>query len=119
MVLHEFVPRFRYLTAITNAQYAVATFSEDHDYSDGEIVSFRVSKPFGMTEINNKQTRVISHTSNTITTEIDTSSWTPFVYPVVGQVTPPVVVPAGSGIIPTLYPSTINLEDVFDNRRVT
>jgi hypothetical protein len=114
---HRIVPRFRYITDITNAQYATVTFSEDHDYSDGEIVSFRVTPPFGMFEINNLQSRVIAHTDDAITIEIDTTFWTPFIYPVSGAVTPPVCVPSASGIIPGSYPSTVNLEDCFDNIR--
>lgn len=115
---YVFVPRFRYITDITNAQYAVITFSEDHDFIDDEIVSFRVSRPFGMIEINNLQSKVLSHTSNTITVDIDTSFWTPFVYPAtVPKYTPPVCVPVASGIRENLYISTVILEDCFDNVR--
>lgn len=112
-----FVPRFRFIIAITNAQHAEITFSEDHDYSDGEIVSFRVTQPYGMVEINNLQSTVLSHTSNTIVVDIDTMFWTPFIYPVPGKNTPPVCVPSASGIIPGSNPSTVNLEDSFDNIR--
>lgn len=118
MTLHEFVPKAKYITGITNALNAVVTCSDDHNFSDGEIVSFRVSRDFGMTEMNNKQTRVLSHTNTSITTDIDSNNFTPFIYPTSAlKYTPPVVVPAGSGIIPDSYPATVNLEDVFDNRR--
>ena len=114
---YRFVPRYRFIIAITNAQYAVITFSEDHDFLDGEIVSFRVTPPFGMSEINNLQSEVMSHTNDSITVNIDSMFWTPFIYPVSGKVTPPVCVPVGSGIIPGLYISTVLLADCFDNIR--
>lgn len=108
------VPPLAYLTGITNALQAVATFTADHDYSLGELISFRVSKPYGMYEINNMVGLVLATTSDTITVDIDTLGFTPFVYPVSGLNTPPVCVPAGSGVIPNVYPRTVNLEDVFD-----
>ncbi len=116
---YVFVPRFRFITAITNAQHAVVTFSEDHDFIDNEIVSFRVTRPFGMVEINNLQSKVLSHTNNTITVDIDSTYWTPFIYPaVVPKYTPPVCVPVASGIKEHLYIATVILEDCFDNLRV-
>lgn len=112
----NFYPSFSYVIDITNALEAVVTFSDPHEFTDGELVSFRVSKSYGMFEINNRRGRVLASTDSTITVEIDTSSMTPFVYrnPIVG--TPPIVVPAGSGIIPELYPPTVSLIDSFDDR---
>ncbi len=114
---YEFVPRYRFIVDITNAQYAVVAFSADHNFVDGEIVSFRVTPPFGMSEMNNLQTQVLSHTDDTITVNIDSSFWTPFIYPVSGKVTPPVCVPSAAGLIPGLYTPTVNLQDCFDNVR--
>lgn len=114
---YSIYPRFSYITDITKAQHAVVTFTSNHDYTDGEIVSFRVSKEFGMYQINNQHARVLSHTDDTITVEIDTTGYDSFIYPVSGEVTPPVVVPSSSGIIPGQYTATMNLEDSFDNRR--
>jgi hypothetical protein len=110
------VPKFFYLSGITNAVQAVATFTEDHDYSIGEYVSFRVSQPYGMREINEQRGKVINLTSNTITVDIETTFYTPFIYPVSGDNTPPHTVPAGSGVIP-LYVPEVNLFDAFDNLR--
>ena len=114
---YALVPRRKFIIAITNAQYAVATFSEDHNFTDGEIVSFRVTPPFGMVEINNLQSEFMSHTNNTITVNIDSTFWTPFIYPVAGKVSPPTCVPVGSGIIPRSVPPTVSLRDCFDNVR--
>lgn len=110
------VPKYFYLSNITNAVRAVATFTEDHDYSIGEFISFRVSQPYGMREINNLRGKVIELTADTVTVDIETTFFTPFVYPVSGDNTPPHTVPAGSGVI-EYYTPTVNLEDAFDNLR--
>lgn len=112
-------PKLVYISDITNAKNAVATFTADSDFTDGEYVSFRVTKDFGMSEINNKRGKVLSHTSDTITVDIDTTDFTPFNYSLINTegTTPPNCVPSGSGIIPSSNPSTVNLADSFDNRR--
>lgn len=110
-------PSWKYITAITNAQYAVITTDGNHDFTDGEYVSMRVSAPYGMVEMNYKRAYILSHTSNTITTDIDSTNFNTFLYPVSGDNTPPVVVPSASGVIPGSYPSTMNLQDAFDVRR--
>lgn len=110
-------PRYGFITGISNAKQAVVTFSDTHDFTDGEIVSFRVTKPFGMVEMNNRTSKVLSHDSTTITVDIESSFFTPFIYPAVETtVTPPVVVPSASGVIPGSNPATVNLYDSFDNR---
>lgn len=115
---HQCVPRFRYIIGITNSQYAVVTFSEDHDFIDDEIISFRVTAAFGMIEINNLQSKVLSHTSDSVTVNIDTTFWTPFIYPTSQpQYSPPTCVPVGSGIKGRPFISTVILEDCFDNVR--
>lgn len=114
--LSTFTPFLTNITGITKAQEAVVTTVENSPYSAGEIVSFRVSSPYGMTEINNLSGRVLSVSSNTFTVEIDTTDFNAFVYPPVGTViTPAVVVPAGSGIVPDSSIPMTNLQDVFDN----
>ncbi len=111
----DFVPGKRYISDISNAQFAVVTTTEDHNFTDGEIVSFRVSKDSGMFEMNEKQAKVLLHTSDTITVNIDSMNFTPFVAGLDIQV-PPMVVPSSSSIIPDSDPATVNLEDAFDNR---
>lgn len=115
--MSTFVPYLVEINAISNAQNAVVGFIENHAFSVGENVSFRTSKPYGMVEINNLIGLVLAITSNTITVNIDTSFFTPFVYPPIGTVTyVAVAVPSSSGIIPGSNPSTVNLEDAFDNQ---
>jgi hypothetical protein len=111
----SFVPAFSYISGISQAQNAVATFTAAHDFSNGEYISFRVSKPYGMVEINNLRGHILANDTFTVTTDIDSSFYTPFIYPVAGDNTPPVAVPAGSGIIPASNPSTVTLFDAFDN----
>jgi hypothetical protein len=108
-----------YVSGITSAQNAVVTFTADSYFTDGEYVSFRVTKDFGMYEINQQRGKVLSHTSNTITVDIDTLSYTPFSYAQINGLgtTPPTCVPAGSSIIPASDPATVNLQDSNDNRR--
>jgi hypothetical protein len=111
-----FTPYVLGIIGISNAQQAVVTFASAHPYTPGEILSFRVSKPYGMVEMNNVQATVLSTTEYTVTMDIDTLGFNAFVYPPVGiVVAPSVSVPAGSGIIPNSNPSTVNLLDVFDN----
>lgn len=113
----SFVPALTYVTNITQDLNAIVTFSSTPAYSAGELLSFRVSKPFGMYEINNKVSKILSITSNIAVMDINTLGYSPFIYPVSGKNTPPVTVPAGSGIIPSVSPATINLIDVFDTLR--
>lgn len=118
MTSNLFFPRWRYITGISNAQYAVVTFSDVHDFQLNEIISFRVTRPYGMVEINEKRAKVLSLSDTTVTIDIDTTFFTPFIYPVSGINTPPVCVPVGSGInLDSPFAFTI-LNDAFDNVRV-
>jgi len=107
----------RLVEDITNAQYAVVTCTEDHDFVDHEIISLRVSKDYGMSEINNQHAKVISHTSDSVTINIDSTNYTAFSIP--GDLTgttPPCIVPSSSGVDLTEYSPIMILEDAFDNR---
>jgi hypothetical protein len=85
MPSNEFVPFLCFITNITNDQECVVTFSIAHSFFIGEIVSFRVNTAYGMKEINNQRAQVLSSDEFTITTDLDTLSYTPFVFP--GSVT--------------------------------
>lgn len=119
MVSNVIYPGLAYINAITNAIEAVITFTENHNFSLGEIVGFRVGSAFGMREINQKYGRVLSLTSDTITVDIDSSSWTSFDYSVLDDsgTSPPVCVPVGGGNIPDTNPVKTNQIAAFDNRR--
>jgi hypothetical protein len=117
MKLNLFVPRYRYISNITNSTNAVITFTQNNHYTLGQIVSFRVTPSFGMPEINNLSAKVIAITSNSITVPIDTSTWGIFTLALLNTpgTTPPTVVPAGSGVKPYSAIPMTNIQDCFDN----
>ena len=120
MAINQFFPSKIQISAITNAVQAVVSFGEDHDFTPGEIVSFRVGRAFGMSEINNQQAKVLFHTNDTITIDIDTSTWTAFTLANLNQAgtSPPICVPSASSAIPFEENPSVNIEDAFDNRRI-
>ena len=126
-------PRQKFIANITQAAQAVVFFTESHDFTPGEIVSFRVSSDFGMDEINNKQLRVLSVTNSatvsSITLDYDSSGNTAFAFPTsavaAAGVSPAIAVPSSSGVVPLngsatqpQQPPGTNLLDTFDNRNV-
>lgn len=119
MVTNVIYPQLAYINAITNANKAVLTFTADHDFTTGEIVSFRVGSPFGMREINQRRGLVLAISSDTITVDIDSTSWTAFDYSALDGdgTSPPVCVPVGGGNIPGTDPKKTNQKAAFDNRR--
>lgn len=114
--MSTFVPGFRYISDISKAKKAIVTFTEAHQFSNGEILSFRVSTPYGMVEMNNLQGRVLDSDTLTVTVDIDTYTFTAFIDAGIYKGMPALAVAAGSGVIPNYYPPTINLQDVFDNK---
>lgn len=117
--LHMMVPQFQYITAIDQGQITVINFGDDHQFSIGEIVSFRCSRAYGMFEINNLSGLVIAITDMTITVDIDSTNFTPFIIPsILTGTTPAICVPSASGIIPGSNPPTVTLFDAFDNLRL-
>lgn len=126
-------PHWMFIANITKAAQAVVYFTTKHDFTPGEIVSFRVSSDYGMDEINNKEVRVLSVTNSatvsSITIDLDTSGYTTFAFPLSANIKtsngPAVVVPSSSGVVPFNGSATIpqeppgtNLLDTFDNRNV-
>ena len=110
-------PKMVLIQNITNAQYAVITFVQDHLFLVNEIIGIRVSRAYGMDQINNMYGKVLAITADTVTVDIDSSGFTPFSIPVsVIGTTPPCAVPASSAVdLLSPIPRTI-LEDAFDNR---
>jgi hypothetical protein len=117
MATNQNVPGFVYVSGITNEQYPTVTFTAAHNFVLSEIISFRVSRPYGMVEINNERAKVLAVGSNTVVIDIDTSYFTPFIYPVTTAQAPPVAVPVGSGVQFDYSPYFI-LNDAFDNIEV-
>lgn len=115
-------PSLEYIVAITLGKNTVVTVLDTHYFTLGEIVSFRVTKPYGTVELNNVHAKVIDLSSLSITVDYDSTGFTPFVYPVVypitGPKTPPIVVPSSSGVLDDLYTPEYTLQDSFDRRNV-
>jgi hypothetical protein len=133
IIPNRMYPRRAYIANITQAAQAVVYFTAQNDFTPGEIVSFRVSSAFGMDEINNKAARVLSVTNSatvsSITLDLDTSGFTAFSFPTsaiaAAGVSPAIVVPSSSGVVPYNGSATVpqqppgtNLLDAFDNRNV-
>ena len=109
----DFIPNLQYISNITQSANAVVTFTDDHNFTVGEWISFRIPPPNGMIQLNNQKAKIISITSTTVTLAVDSLQFYPFIYVQDPQV-PCVAVPAGSGIIPGT--GTVTLEDAFDNQ---
>ena len=120
MATNRFYPQKSLINAITNAQQAVCTFTANHDFTIGQVVSFRVTKDFGMFQINNKKGLVVATTDDTVTVNIDSLDWDAFDFSLIDTVgtTPPSCVPCCSVKVPGSNPPQVNLDDTFDNRRV-
>lgn len=79
----RFYPRYRYITAITQAASAVVTLSVTHGYTVGQLVRVIIPASFGMTQINGLTGTVtaVNLSTNTITLNIDSSGFTAFAFP--------------------------------------
>lgn len=120
-MVNNFYPSKAFIQDITNAQQALVTFTADHKFTVAEIVSFRVGKQFGMSEINNVQARILLITNDTIIVDVDATTWTPFTLANLNQpgTSPPCCVPSASGVIPLQEEMPqVTLFDAFDNRPV-
>jgi len=108
----NFIPNLQYITDITQAMQAVVTFAENHNFTLWEWISFRIPQSNGMIQLNNQKGRIIMLTSNTVTIDVNTLGFFPFIANSNPQI-PCIAVPAGSGNEP--YFASTTLEDVFDN----
>jgi hypothetical protein len=132
----RYYPRKRQVIRITKASQAKIYFSQPNDFTPGEMVDFSVPSTYGMTQLNyltgqvRGPARVLtvtnSATESSITIDVDSSGFTTFAYPTsantLGAASPPVCVPAGSGVVPLNGSATVpqsppgtNLQDAFDN----
>lgn len=132
-IQNRMYPRWNYIAWITQTAQAKIYFTAKNDFTPGEIVGLRVTPAYGMEEVNNKDVRVLtvtnSATESSIVVDLDTSGFNAFVFPTsaiaLAGVTPAVVVPSASGVVPLNGSATVpqqppgtNLLDSFDNRNV-
>jgi len=98
-VYKMFYPSYRNIGNITQAAQAVVTTLVDHEYEIGDVVRFKVPPECAMLEINGLTGAVTAETDSTFTVNIDTTGFTPFVFPTavpaVTGYTPAHVVPIG------------------------
>lgn len=90
----------RVIASITNANPAVVTTTENHEYVTGMNVRFQIPSSFGMNQLNaaNAQVEVIDPISFSI--NVNTSNMNSFAYPspLPNAFDNPVVIPNNSGI---------------------
>lgn len=111
-----FTPFVVLISNITRGQTTLVTFSTPHGFVLNENIGLRVSRPYGMVEINNQTGKVIAFDTLTVTLDIDSTNYTPFTTPIsVIGTTPPCAVPSSSGIDFSTYDPTVILNDAFDN----
>lgn len=110
-----FYPSYALISAITLGAQTVVTFTAPHSFTVGEIISFRVSQQYGTVEMNNRSVNVQAITSNTVTVDIDSRNYTPFIAAPNRPETLAMVVPSASGVIEGARPAQTNLFDTFDH----
>ena len=113
----QFYPAFSYISAISLGVQTTVTFTENHNFTPGEIISFRVNATNGTQELNNMETTVQSITPTTVTININSTFFTPFISNLFVRY-PPMCVPSATGIIPGDPLNSTNLADAFDNLAV-
>lgn len=112
----NFYPGISYISGITQGQQTIVGFEQPHEFTVGEIISFRVSPANGMVEMNNLQATVLAITIYTVTVPIDSTTFTPFVNPMTTVARPAIAVPVGTANVPNSSPMQSNLQDAFDNK---
>ena len=92
-----FYPTKRYIVNISNATQAVVTTSVNHGYVVGQSVRLYVPPQFGMTQANGLLVNINAVAASFFSVNLDTTAFTPFVYPGAGAVpfTPASVIPVG------------------------
>lgn len=114
-----YYPRRRFITSITQAANAVVVMTVTHGFTVGQRVRFQVPAGYGMTEINNLTGTItaVNLVTNAITTDIDSTLFTAFAWPLTAAVplTHAQVVPVGedSTLGVTLDDATDNVSNIF------
>lgn len=110
------------IDSVSQSFPAVITTTTNHGYTAGIRVRFNIPGIFGMVQLNDVESQVLSVTNNSLTVNVDSSNFTPFAYPspLPEAYTPPVVVPDASGFylapLPLLYGNQTSFEGTeFNN----
>ncbi len=113
-----YYPRRRFISAITKATNAVVTTTVPHGYQVGQLVRLNVTAANGMIQANGLQVSIIAVGSvSTFTTDLDSSTFTTFVFPAAASVpyTPAQVVPMGENTPVALYYGVNTISDATVN----
>lgn len=116
-----YYPRRRFITAISQATSAVVTLSVTHGYQVGQLVRMVVPSDYGMIQMNGLQATIIavnnSTTVNSITLDIDSSSFNAFAFPLAASYpfTQAQVVPMGEDTAYANYADVNVLSDATVN----
>lgn len=119
----EFYPTTVTITRVTQAVNPLVTYSIPHGYTVGQQIRFNVTSGFGMIELDGRTANILSvPSSTTLTVDVDTTGFTPFVFPAVAwyPFTPSSTTPVGEGlysaspIVPPIYGSTALPHDLLD-----
>jgi hypothetical protein len=94
------VPPFLLITAVTNAKPMVVTVSTPNNYVPNQLLRFTVPSNYGMYQLNNITTQILSvdTTNLLLTMDLDSTKFDPFVVPTQTNLTPAPAscAPAGS-----------------------
>lgn len=95
MTAIQFYPNLNVILAITNSYPAVLTLFLPVNYAVNEFLSIRCPNLFGMTQIDKLTGKVLSinTVANTVTMDIDTRGFDPFVFGGIAQLAQ--TIPAG------------------------
>lgn len=106
----------REIASITQADPMVITTTEDHGYVIGMRVAFLIPPGFGMVELNGLNAQVVDVTSDTLTINLDSRSFTAFAYPspLPSAYTPASVIPSSSGPYLPPLPLPFGNQDSFE-----
>lgn len=92
-----FYPRRRFISAVTAANPAVVTTTVAHQFTVGQQVRFVVPAGYGMVQLDGLTATVTAVAASTITTDVDSSAFTAFAWPLTAAVpfTHAQVIPVG------------------------
>lgn len=114
----RFYPKTRTISVITAANPAVVTTTVSHSYAVGQKVRMQVPSEYGMTQMNGLWATITAITASTFTTDIDSTAFTAFAWPVTAVAaagfTPAQVIPFGEDSSSTysgLYDDSVYNDD--------
>ena len=118
-----YYPRRRWITAVTTGATTTLVTSVTNSFNVGESVRFIVPEAFGMTQLNYLSGTVLAVNqvgttgNNTVTVDIDSSAFTPFVFPLNAAVpfSYAQIIPVGENTAAALAAGTNILADATIN----